>query len=208
MLNFPVGKPRAKHTRILPSLGTCLMIVAVLQAEPLQAADWPDPESVWLKSPDGYTWPSNASTLELLEVPTAELDSQVEGALIPALESTVTPPSLLAAWVELEDGGDRSLLYVDPALSGTGGKYIYVITRTDGEWSWIGEMLCRRILVGAPKPGGWKDLTCIGQRGLQYQRVLYTLRDGRYCAARNELHDLKHGVVELTAAECAAPAHP
>jgi hypothetical protein len=186
----------------------CLLILAITQSPALQAADWPAPESAWLTSPDGYLWPGNTSTLELLDVPTAELDAQLDGALIPSLESTVTPPSLLAAWVQLEDGGDRSLLYVDPALSGTGGKYIYVMTRTDGEWSWIGEMLCSQVLVGTPKPGGWRDLTCIGQRGLQYQRVLYTLRDGRYCAARNELHDLKRGVVELTAAECAAPAHP
>lgn len=203
MLTFPVGEPRAKHIRILPSLGTCLLIVAALQAKPLPAADWPTPESAWLKPSDGHLWPGNTSTLELLKVPTAELDAQLEGALIPSLESTITPPSLLAAWVELEDGGGRSLLYVDPALSGTGGKYIHVMTRIDGEWSWIGEMLCRQVLVGAPVQGGWRDLTCIGQRGLQYQRVLYTLRDGRYCAARNELHDLERGELEIRSEECA-----
>jgi hypothetical protein len=189
-------------------IAACLLILAIAQPSALQATDWPDPESAWLKTPDGYTWPGQSNPLELIEVSTAELDAALEGVLIPPLESTVTPPSLLAAWVELEDGGNRSLLYVDPALSGTGGKYLYVVTSIDGEWSWIGEMLCRQVLVGAPNPGGWRDLTCIGQRGLQYQRVLYTLRDGRYCAARNERHDLERGVVELTAAECAPPTDP
>lgn len=189
-------------------IAACLLILAIAQPSALQATDWPDPESAWLKTPDGYTWPGQSNLLELIDVSTAELDAALEGVLIPSLESTATPPSLLAAWVELEDGGNRSLLYVDPALSGTGGKYLYVVTRIDGEWSWIGEMLCRQVLVGAPNPGGWRDLTCIGQRGLHYQRVLYTLRDGRYCAVRNERHDLERGVVELTAAECAPPTDP
>jgi hypothetical protein len=192
-------------SKLIPA---CLLVLAIAQPPTLRAADWPEPESAWLKTPDGYLWPGNTSPLELLEVPTRELDAALDGALIPVLESTITPVSLLAAWVELEDGGDRSLLYVDPALSGTGGKYVYVMTRTKGEWSWIGEMLCSQVLVGAPKPGGWRDLTCIGQRGLQYQRLLYTLRDGRYCAARNELHDLELGVVKTTAAECAPPVDP
>lgn len=186
-------------SKLIPA---CLLILAITPSAALQAADWPAPESAWLKSPDGYAWPVNTRPLELLEVPTAELDFQLEGLLAPSLESTVTPPSLLAAWVELEDGGERSLLYVDAALSGTGGKYLYVMTRIDGEWSWIGEMLCRQVLVGAPKPGGWRDLTCIGQRGLHYQRVLFTMHEGRYCAARNERHDLERGVVEIYPVEC------
>jgi hypothetical protein len=189
-------------------IAALLLILAIAQPSALRATDWPAPESAWLKTPDGYTWPGQTNPLELIEVSMAELDAALEGVLTPSLESTVTPPSLLATWVQLEDGGDRSLLYVDPALSGTGGKYLYVMTRTNGEWSWIGEMLCSQVLVGAPKPGGWRDLTCIGQRGLQYQRLLYTLRDGRYCAARNELHDLELGVVKTTAAECAPPVDP
>lgn len=179
-----------------------LLILATALPPPLQSADWPTPESAWLKAPDGYDWPGGTRPIELPEVPTAELDARLGGALVPALESTVIPPFLRASWVELQDGGEPALLYVDPALSGTGGKYVYVATRIDGEWSWIGEMLCRQVLVGAPKPGGWRDLTCIGQRGLHYQRVLFTMHEGRYCAARNERHDLERGVVEIYPVEC------
>lgn len=180
----------------------CMLILATALPPAPLAADWPEPASAWLKTPDGYLWPENTRPLDLREVSTAGLDSRLQGRLIPALESTAPPATLLAAWVDLEHDGERALLYVDPALSGTGGKYLQVVARIEGEWSWIGEMLCRQVLVGAPEPGGWRDLICIGQRGLQYQRVLHTLSDGRYCAVRNEQHDLERGVVEILAPEC------
>jgi hypothetical protein len=162
------------------------------------ATDWAAPDDAWMEAPDGFVWPESLQEVGFKDLPSQDLDATI----LASLESLTTPELIPAAWVMLEDRNSEQLLYVDRALSGTGGNYIYVVTNTDDGWKWIGEMLCKSLLVSQQRHEGWSTLTCVGQRALMYQRSLYIKCGERYEDVRFERHDLERGTVAVQSKEC------
>jgi len=153
-----------------------------------------------MEAPDGYVWPDSLAEVDFANIPRNDLDVALGGTLV--LESIPVPEFVRAAWVGL--GGSRrdELLYIDQALSGTGGRYIYIVTQSGVEWEWIGEMLCKSVSVSKHRHEGWNALTCVAQRALVYQRSLYVICDGRYVGVRQEVHDIERQVVQVKHTEC------
>jgi hypothetical protein len=177
-------------------------LIALLASSSPPASDWPAPADAWLAPPDGFVWPEASSAIQFESIARPELDSALGGMFSPNLEGGRAPERIAAVWRDL--GGTRAaeLVYVDEALSGTGGKYVRVVTQTGQRWVWIADMLCNSVEISVHRRNGWNSLTCVSQRGLRYQRVLFVRCGEQYLDARQEDHDLERGVVRVRESTC------
>lgn len=181
-------------------------LAALAVALSTAAADASSPEQAWLEAPDGFSWPRPVAEVVFEDFPSVELDAAMGGALLPNLESLAAPERIPAVWLSLDGGGDRQLLYVDRALSGTGGSYINIVEHAESGWRWIGAMLCGRLHVSEVRYAGWKTLECVGQRGRVLTRLQIVRCASGYAEIRRERHDLAAGQVQVERAEC--PVEP
>ena len=179
-----------------------LVNCALLASTKLVSADWPDPAQAWLPPTDGFVWPKVTAVVHLKDHAASALDREMDGQLLVNLESGPATQRISATWLSLKRDGSESLVYVDEALSGTGGKNLRVATKAAASWAWIADMLCNTLEVVDHQRDGWSSLSCVTQRALVYERALYVKCGDRYQIARHEIHDRKRGVVRLGSTEC------
>jgi hypothetical protein len=174
----------------------------VLAAASAMASDWPDFETSWLPADDAFVWPELATKVRFESVPARELDVDLDGKLLSSLERPPTAGRLLAARLDLDGDGAFEVLYVEEATSGTGGRNIRIVERTNEGPTWIADLLCAELHVLRHRRDGWSSLACLARRGTEYQRVLFVRCDGRYRSARHEVHDLEDEALRLRPVEC------
>lgn len=166
------------------------------------ASDWPSPQDAWMRPPDNVIWPKSRTPVKFRQQPVGTIDRRLGGNFAGNLEAGRTPESVPALWLDLNGDDIEELIYVDEALSGTGGKNVRVVTWRQGQWAWIADALCESLEVVDDRRLGWKSLSCMSQRGLEYKRGLIEFCGSEYRELRAEVHDLEDRSVVVQTRSC------
>ena len=184
---------RTKRTAMRPLLSLVFLAAAALAAD-----------DSWMKPPDGYAWPDEASTQP-------EKDTQLQLSDVPAVVRAYVvdqylpqkpPATVYVRRADLNGDGVAEWFIDRPELGGTGGGVYDILDISGKAAKSLGSLLGGfHLCVAAPREK-WLRIECSSRAGGgHFTRYLLQYGSGEYQTVRNEDHDMIHKTVTIRKVE-------